>query len=1505
LRLVHFGTFDVENYGDLLYPLIARHRLAAAGIDITFVSPVGGPPVWADCVPTVDPSAVVEDDVDGVLLGGGNIVHAGPAGVDAYRGTGLTALLTYTRLWLKPSEIANARGIPLAWNAPGVPQAISPRAAEVLRWATARAGYLSVRDSPSLLNLRQAGVAEAVEVVPDSALEVAELWTPAELEEAREALFRAARREVPERWIVIHLNQRYISGPAQSLAERLDRVAERLEATPVLLALGPCHGDDGVARSVGSKMKSGALVIDRPTGLRQIVAGIAGADAYLGSSMHGMITATAFGRPGVLVARDPARGGKFSGFMSQFQLGRWLAPGWAEAEELLVAVLENGSADAAHVLPAAKPALDVHWARICDVLLGGRRARAGSKSSSPPSVEGILEEGVDALLRVADKERRRATVESARAEGARQRLARAEQEDRSAAVEKRIAEVETSLEKGAEEQRVLQRRLAELQAARDEAERELLAAKSASAERELGLQRRMTELETVREAAEQRVEATTAEIERRAADVRTLTEVLAQREDSFRAAMEAQAEASRTVARLEEQLANAHARYAEDRAMAGRLEVIEPELDEVRAQLAESRRRVAERDAIVSGLSDAIEQARSDQLVTEERLRAAEEELAETDRAGHELEAEIERMSTELEGLRLADDRAEAAEQQATRLRAEQERATELRDESLARERALRDQLVLERDGLEERLESTLAALNEARLPTAGRPDVELLEAERDTLRAELLKESAARQGLEEHLAGLHDEITERLRPVEPQIEEGTVTPRSEYSRTREADAFSDITDPEAAAKTEFSHRYAKLCRHSGLDRLHEPERALPWPAFPPASRDDGKPRASVIVCVQNALDDVRRCLDSVARHLTVDTEVVLVDDGSDPTTADFLAGVAGAGGRVHLIANPEPPHGYTVAANLGLRAAGGEYLILLNSDTIVSAGWFERLIACADSDPGIGIVGPVSNAASHQSVPKVREDGAWATNPLPAWLTADGMAVAVACASPRERPRVPFVNGYCYLITRRTLDAVGLLDEENFAAGYCEENDFSIRARKVGFVGAIADDAFVFHAKSRSYASEGRNEHARRNYARFMEKHGAETIQPLVDSLESTPPVAELSRRLERLLGDPAAFVSQVHERLGAPVRPLFVLPGIPPAGSGGSHSIVQEVAGLRRIGVPARIAISQEATEHARATYPDDLELFTPYRGTKAVTEVARDANVIVATHSDSVPLVGTVLAERPALLPAYYIQDYEPFFWEEGSESSRRALASYNALEGACLFAKTHWICNVVSAAHGVAVHKVEPSVDRSLYRPPETPSEESAPVVIAAMIRPRTPRRQPRATLRVLERLVRKFGDGVDVITFGCPQTALEDLTEMPFFRERHRGVLSRPAVADLLREADVFIDHSVYQAFGRTALEAMACGCVPIAPAIGGAWEFVEPGVNALVCETHDEHDVSSAVTRLVEDAQLRQRLRAAGLGTAARYSVERAAMSEFALFASMLLLRQQASSAKGPAARVG
>src|SRR5438034_2108681 len=262
-----------------------------------------------------------------------------------------------------------------------------------------------------------------------------------------------------------------------------------------------------------------------------------------------------------------------------------------------------------------------------------------------------------------------------------------------------------------------------------------------------------------------------------------------------------------------------------------------------------------------------------------------------------------------------------------------------------------------------------------------------------------------------------------------------------------------------------------------------------------PTSRKMSVPgKADVIVCVHNALEDVRRCLASIVEHRSPQLNMlILVNDGSDAQTASYLRQFAEDHVETLLLENPQPS-GYTKAANRGLAAGEAEYAILLNSDTIVTPGWIDRLIACGESDPSIGIIGPLSNAASWQSVPeRYSAKGDWAVNELPPWSSLDRVSRIFSILHAPRYPRVPLVNGFCFAIKGTVIDAIGLLDEELFPNGYGEENDYCLRAGRAGFSAAIADDCYLFHAKSRSYSHETRHKLARQSQLILRQKYGAD----------------------------------------------------------------------------------------------------------------------------------------------------------------------------------------------------------------------------------------------------------------------------------------------------------------------------------------------------------------------------------------------------------------------------
>jgi GT2 family glycosyltransferase/glycosyltransferase involved in cell wall biosynthesis len=669
------------------------------------------------------------------------------------------------------------------------------------------------------------------------------------------------------------------------------------------------------------------------------------------------------------------------------------------------------------------------------------------------------------------------------------------------------------------------------------------------------------------------------------------------------------------------------------------------------------------------------------------------------------------------------------------------------------------------------------------------------------------------------------------------------------------------------------------------------------------AEQADEHPSIDVVVCVHNALEDVRRCLWSLLAKSDRPLRLILVDDGSAAETAGYLRAVVEANPKVTLVHNATV-RGYTVAANQGMRETTADYVIVLNSDTIVADGWLARLLEAGASDERIGIIGPLSNAASHQSVPRLRDADRWATNPLPPWMTPDAMAAVVARASTGRYPRLPFLNGFCYVIRRAVIDAIGLFDEEHFASGYSEENDYSYRARQAGFELAVADQGYVFHAKSRSFTVEGRTQLAGANYEIFLQKHGRERILELVQGMERDTSLAPVRHAVEDAASTVASTAAVIFDRV-EPLTVVFILPGLGDGGSGGSHSIYQEVRGMRRLGIPARIALVEKAMPRAMAAYEDATEIFQTFRDLDDLVEKTRDADVLSATHFKSVAMLAHVREARDDFLPAYYIQDYEPFFADSDSASEREAIASYTAIDDMLLFAKTHWLCNLVGHIHGLHVEKVEPSIDEHLYVPSGRPRRDGDPVRVVGMVRPRTPRRQPYATVDVLHRLQTELAGQIEVATFGCHAEELAAVTDARGVRDRHLGLLTRQRVARTRADADLFVDLSMYQAFGRTVLEAMACGCTAIAPRLGGVWEFAEHDENLLAVDTLDDEEVFEAVRALVADRDRLRRLQANARATAARYCVARASLSEYVAFENEHARRFGATFRRSRARRSG
>jgi GT2 family glycosyltransferase len=224
-----------------------------------------------------------------------------------------------------------------------------------------------------------------------------------------------------------------------------------------------------------------------------------------------------------------------------------------------------------------------------------------------------------------------------------------------------------------------------------------------------------------------------------------------------------------------------------------------------------------------------------------------------------------------------------------------------------------------------------------------------------------------------------------------------------------------------------------------------------------------------VIIPIYNATDDLASCVASVARHTRCPFRLVLINDGStDPRVAWWLDGIRGAAARL-IVIDRSDTRGFVRTVNEGFALSPDADVVVLNSDTIVTAGWLEKMTEVARSRPDVATVTPLTNNGTICSVPVPLED-----NAVPAGYDIDDFAALIETTSFKILPEAPTGVGFCMLITRRALDAVDPFDAAAFGDGYGEENDFCQRAIRAGLVNLIADHTFVYHKGRASFGQLG-----------------------------------------------------------------------------------------------------------------------------------------------------------------------------------------------------------------------------------------------------------------------------------------------------------------------------------------------------------------------------------------------------------------------------------------------
>jgi GT2 family glycosyltransferase/glycosyltransferase involved in cell wall biosynthesis/tetratricopeptide (TPR) repeat protein len=268
----------------------------------------------------------------------------------------------------------------------------------------------------------------------------------------------------------------------------------------------------------------------------------------------------------------------------------------------------------------------------------------------------------------------------------------------------------------------------------------------------------------------------------------------------------------------------------------------------------------------------------------------------------------------------------------------------------------------------------------------------------------------------------------------------------------------------------------------SGKSRISPSSRMRP---YAPA----GSKLVSIIILAHNQLRDTQQCLASIEKHTPLKHELILVDNGSTDGTGQFFRGYAVKHSHVRVILN-RANLGFSAGNNQGLACATGEFILLLNNDTVVTPGWLERMLAILESNADCGMVGPVSNSVSGPQKISVNYSNLEQLPKFAAQWSAEHAGQSAEAAR---------LVGFCLLLRRQVVEKIGGLDPQ-FGSGNFEDDDLCLRAGLAGFKLRIALDSFVHHTGGQTFKGAKIDYRAslERNWELFKSKWGLPKDAPL-----------------------------------------------------------------------------------------------------------------------------------------------------------------------------------------------------------------------------------------------------------------------------------------------------------------------------------------------------------------------------------------------------------------------
>ena len=257
-NIAQFGTFDLENFGDLLFPNVLEKNLKQRfdNCNLVLFSPVGGKKPFEEDV-TVYPISKFSElnekyNFDAIILGGGDLLRLDETVAKKDRYSANKAAFD---LFIMPSVFADKHNIPLYYNVPGAPYEFSEVQRELISAIANTVSYFSVRDTRTKQFFTDCLKESCPEITisPDSILDIASVY-PKETLSERFSKFSSDYSIAENKYIVFQTISTITTENEYIFAKEFDTLAEKTGCDIVFMPINYVHNDTDIMKSIFDKM---------------------------------------------------------------------------------------------------------------------------------------------------------------------------------------------------------------------------------------------------------------------------------------------------------------------------------------------------------------------------------------------------------------------------------------------------------------------------------------------------------------------------------------------------------------------------------------------------------------------------------------------------------------------------------------------------------------------------------------------------------------------------------------------------------------------------------------------------------------------------------------------------------------------------------------------------------------------------------------------------------------------------------------------------------------------------------------------------------------------------------------------------------------------------------------------------------------------------------------------------------------------------------------------------